>query len=163
MADPKTPEELAAEIKRLARENDTLHSKNLSLTKELGEVKGAVAAEKGPDKGTAVCFQAIGEPFHRPATIASAGFTERVPQPGGGFGLHCLLEVGEPPWVQHEHPRTGEAYTPVHTFQRDRAYNPLGLPDTWHMPDECPHAGDAQKCPYDDKVTGGRRASPEAL
>lgn len=118
----------------------------LALAKrELATVKGEVEAEKGPSEGTEVCFQRPGEPFHRPGRVLSKGFTARVPT-NEGMRLHAYIEIGEPPSVLYKDD-DGNPYTPGHTFEIDRAYHPLGHPDTWHMPDECPHLGDPKKCP----------------
>jgi hypothetical protein len=183
MAD-KTPEELLAEVQRLTTANATLtsqhgevsrqlqsakdrlnnraldvppdalrlKSENLELRRELAETKGAVAAEKGPAAGTKVCYQRGGEPFCRPAEVLSDGFSERVPLPGGSFQLHCHLAVAE-------HPGLSQA---GHTFEVDRAYHPLGAPDTWHTVNECPYAGDAKKCPYAVAGVTPKSATTEA-
>lgn len=119
----KDPQDLAAEVERLTKENEAL--------------KQQAAAEKGPDTGTVVCYQREGEGFCRPARIASEGFTEHVPGPGGATHRHALIEYGEPPWIG----------TAAHTFQTDRHYDPMAGPNTWHLPDECPRNG-APGCPY---------------
>jgi len=164
MAD-QSPDELQAEIKRLKQANEDLSRTNRDLRKgpapeaqhalaveaatlkaELARLRGEVAAEHGPARDTKVCYQGPGEPYCRPAKILSDGFSARVPQPGGQFALHCHLEYGEPPhyFVKDE---DGNPFTPGHTFEVDRAWNPLGAPGTWHLLDECPHKG-GPGCPY---------------
>ena len=132
-----------AEIERLKAERDT-------LALELQSLRHEVASERGPDRGTAIHFKKAGEPYCRPGQIVSEGFTERVStipgNPNAGFNLHCHLSYGEHESVQHED-RKGELYTPKHSWQVDRAWNPLGAPDTWHLADECPFAGPQPQSP----------------
>ena len=167
----KANEAVKSEAERLAQANDDLKRTNRDLRKgggpapvaqhdrdvevaalrsELARVKGEVAAEHGPDRGTAVCYQGPGEPYCRPARVLSNGFSARVPQPGGQFALHCHIEYGEPPHYVVKR-SDGTVFTPEHTFEVDRAWNPLGAPSTWHRLSECPHAG-GKGCPYGAKA-----------
>ena len=123
-------EQLAAEVARLTEENQ-------ALADELARTQKGIVAEKGPPVGTKVCYHRGEEPFCRPARVASEGFTERVPGPGGMAHTHCLIEYGEPPWIS----------TASHTFQTDRAYSPSGGSNTWHFPEQCPRQG-GPGCPY---------------
>ncbi len=120
---------------------------NQRLKDELDGLRQQMATEKGPYEGAAICLQRRGEAFCRPAVVASDGFTEKVRGPKGLL-LHVLLEYGEPPWVQVEN-KNGDLYTPGHTFQIDRAWDPLGTEETWHRPTECVREG-KKGCPYAD-------------
>lgn len=157
----KTTEELAAEVERLKRDNqslaDRLKNAGGDLQRQLVETKaelvtlrGKVAAERGPDAGTEVCYQAPGEPFCRPASVKSDGFTERVTKPGGVDALHAHIEYGDPAWLTVDD-RNGNPVHQKHTFEVDAAWSPLGAPRTWHCKDECPRLADknaAKNCPY---------------
>ena len=156
MADDK---DLAAEVARLTEENKRLaadkggaevarlRAQLEARTVELAQTKGEVAAEKGPEAGTKVCYHKAGEPFHRPAEVLSDGWSARVPQPGNMFAYHCHLAVGEPPWIQHKD-EDGKLYTPGHTFEVDRAYSPGNEVETFHHPAECLYKDDRKKGPY---------------
>lgn len=127
-------------------ENESLRAELLKTRAALDTTVRTVQAEKGPAKGTPVCYQRAGEAFCRPAMVLSDGFSERVPKPGGVFDLHCYLAVGEPPHVIHKDD-DGNKFTPGHTFEIQRPWSPLCAPDTWHMLDECHHLG-TPKSPY---------------
>ena len=177
MADPSF-EELRAENERLKQANTDLRRSRgvapeekhaltveaATLRAELARLKGEVAAERGPAKGSVICYQAPGEPYCRPARVLSNGFSARVPQPGGQMALHAHLEYGEPPhyFVKDE---DGNPFTPGHTFEVDRAWNPTGAPGTWHLLSECPYKG-AEGCPYREgvpKPAADRLAADEAI
>jgi len=157
MAD-KTPEDLRADLERLTQANDDLKranadlrrgalaAENADLKAELARVKHDVAAERGPARGTRICYQGPGESYARPATVISDGFSDRVPQPGGMQALHCHIAYGEAPhYVVSD--KNGIPFHPEHTFEVDRPWNPMGAPGTWHLLDECPRQG-GDGCPH---------------
>lgn len=163
----KSPAELQAEVERLSRDLQSAHDRlknrgpaprevhdlaveNAALKAELVRKTNAIAAEHGPDAGAEICYQAPGESFCRPGKVVSDGFTHRQPLPGGESVNYCHLEYGEPPWAKVLDGEGSQVHQP-HTWETERAWNPAGLPGTWHLMDECPKQG-GKGCPFGDKA-----------
>ena len=119
------PEDLTAEVERLTKEN-------AELQRQL-----AKAPPSGPPEGTAVCFRRGSENVCRAGKVLSDGFIEAVPVKGG-MAHHALIEYGDP----------ANATRAGHGFQTNRAHSPIGAPDTWHLPEECPFERDSAVCPF---------------
>ncbi len=124
-----------------SRSRREVEEENANLRAELDALRTKVAEDQGPPVGTEVCYQRAGEGFCRPARVASDGFTELLKHPTGIPQRHALIEYGEAPWSG------GASELKDHTFQVDRPWDPLGKPETWHVPSHCPRDGQAG-CPY---------------
>jgi hypothetical protein len=118
----------------LAQEVTALRQRNAELEQALQQQQAA----KGPPRGTKVHYVRGEETVCRPAEILSDGFSARVAVPGG-HRLHAHLAYKEHPSTVYKD-KDGKEYKPEHGFETDRHWDPLGGPDTWHTPEECPNA-----------------------
>ena len=139
MADPtdeQTPPDLAPEIARLTAENT-------ELKRQL-----AKAPPAGPEVGTPVCFRRGTEAVFRAATLVSDGYVDSIQHPAGAVNFALIQygdQAGAPPRMAKVNGVEVEA---PHGFHTNRPHDPIGGPDSWHLPAECPCAHDPARCPY---------------
>lgn len=129
---------LAGEVARLTAENK-------ELARQL-----AKAPPAGPAMGAPVCFRRGTETVFRAARLISDGYVDSVPHPAGPVHF-ALIEYGDPAGAPvHMAKVNGQEVAAPHGFQTNRPHDPVGGPDSWHVPSECPCGHDPARCPYAD-------------
>jgi hypothetical protein len=151
---------LAAEVERLTRENQSLTDRLkhrgplvepaelMRLERENAALKASQArteADRGPRAGTDIRYRRAGEKGSRPGNILSDGFVERQVKPGG-FIYFAHIEYGDPEDM---------ADRLTHTFQCTAPYDPLGAPGSWCYPQD-----EQARLVFDKAVAEQRRQAP---